>query len=107
MITAFEMFKKMGFDLYDETPTTLIYEYKEARYIYTIFFYLELKKVVITKDYWIDSQAGSLVPMDKREPSLKYCAKYGYWQAETVVDFDVDIHKAIHQVMKEKGWLDV
>lgn len=25
---------------------------------------------------------------------------------ETGAEFDVDIHNAIHQQMKEKGWLD-
>lgn len=105
-MTAQEMFKKAGFDLYDETPTTLIYKHEEPRFIYTIFFNLELKKVSITEENWIDSDTGSLVPMDKREPNLKHCAMYGYWQYDTGAEFDVDIHNAIHQQMKEKGWLD-
>lgn len=43
--------------------------------------------------------------MDKREPNLEHCATYGYWQYETGAEFDVDVHNAIHQQMKEKGWL--
>ncbi len=35
-----------------------------------------------------------------------YSCKYGYWQSETIVDIGVREHKAIHQQMKELGWLD-
>ncbi|MDL2276362.1 NUDIX hydrolase [Breznakia sp. OttesenSCG-928-G09] len=77
MKTAREMFEELGYKL-TESDSSLCYEFRKFRIEFDFNF----------KEY-------TFYEFDKEYPTL-----------QEVVSVDVKEHKAIHQQLKELGWLD-
>ncbi|MGX8833987.1 hypothetical protein ACWG0P_07215 [Amedibacillus sp. YH-ame6] len=104
-MTAQEMFKKIGFILAEsyfyicESPTDKL----------NVYFNEEIKSYCVTWSRWIpriDNWYKDVYENKDISDWITYCSKYGYWQSQTLIDVDLRLFKAIHQQMKELGWLD-
>ncbi|MGN0807961.1 MAG: hypothetical protein ACI4MN_05915 [Candidatus Coproplasma sp.] len=105
-MTAAEMFKELGLDLYDSSHLALVYKYESDYQTLTVVFYLDNEVYAVVEDYFIDNERGVLVPMEERPQNIKHSAHYGYWQSETINQVGVKLHNAIHQQMIELGWIE-
>ncbi len=108
-MNARDMFKKIGYELTLSDDDMMIYNQKTDYVDNSVFFHLG-KNYPKSYDIWFvdwwDIKGDDWIPMSERETEwLKHCARYGHWQkVERAVG--VDLHKAIHQQIKELGWLN-
>lgn len=101
-----EMFKKLGFDLYNASDSALLYKYETDYEGIVVYFDLQKKTYHSNWSIFVDNGAGTLIPMAERPQNVKHSAKYGYWQIETYHEIDIELHNAIHQQMIELGWIE-
>lgn len=98
-------FQKLGFSLFYEKDSYLIYKFKTDYDNLYIHFNFELKTYYVGWERFIDNAERVFVPMKERPEATKHSAFYGHWQRETVVEIDSRIHNAIHQQLIELGWI--
>lgn len=105
-MTAKEMFKELGYELYLQEKDTLMYRCKKDYVDNTVTFHLgnmfPNSYDVNYVDWW-DNKSDDWIPMNERREDLKHCATYGHWQkVDRPISFD--LHKAINKQIEELGW---
>lgn len=106
MKNALTMFNELGFKLYNSGEDFLLYKY-ETDYD-EVFIRFDLSKKTYRVDWhrFVDNDEMVFVPMSERPQNIKHSAKYGHWQAEMYYEIDIRQHEAIHQQMRELGWIE-
>lgn len=102
---AVSMFNELGFKLYNSSESSLIYKFVTDYDEVNVHFDLELKTYFADWYRWVDNNERAFVPMNERPQNIKHSATYGHWQYDVDYRFDIKLHNAIHQQMRELGWI--
>lgn len=98
------MFNELGFNL-DNLGKNLLYEFKTDYDEILVVFDLDLRTYSVSLYRFIEERDKYWVPMKDRPQNMKHSSCYGGWQIESFYDISIALHNAIHQQMKELGWI--
>lgn len=102
-MSAKEMFEKLGYPLFLDDKSSLIYRKHNDYEDNIVIFYKDRKNYKVQFVDWIDHMDNNWKPMSKRDENLKHCSYYGKWQlAEYPIS--VKLHNAISKQLEELGW---
>lgn len=106
MNNALRMFQALKFSLLNSSETLLLYKYATDYDEVSVHFDLEQKTYLVSWNRWVDNSEETIVSMNARPQNTKHSSRYGHWQREIFNEISVELHKAIHQQMRELGWIN-
>lgn len=102
--TAKTMFNELGFKL-NNSGENLLYEFETDYDAIWVIFDLDLRTYSVGSYRFIEKRDKDWVPMKDRPQNIKHSSRYGGWQIDNFYDISIALHNAIHQQMKELGWI--
>lgn len=98
------MFNELGFKL-NNSGENLLYEFKTDYKEIWVIFDLDLRTYSVSLHSFIEKRDKDWIPMKDRSQNMKHSSRYGGWLIESFYDISIALHNAIHQQMKELGWI--
>lgn len=72
--------EELGYKLYSDSDSFRVYKYENESLVITIFIDKKTKRVQISDSVWISNDEDWYRIKDALSESVRFSAKYGYWQ---------------------------